>query len=612
MRIIRYLAYFILLIQLLGYTETILCSSQPQILSEECKQTIKVLKKDNRKIRRRNKYIEGQLEYISEDVIFNIVESTLDKLCDITTAIATTINTLDESFSTLLDNILEKECTTLNNINNFLSISEQIIEVACTTESNIENISSVLDTINNTSSLDKLCHIESILEVIDERTHTQLEHILSICDKLEIERTLLDQTESQIPTLQSTTESIVDKLCSTLEIVVNGTSSLDKSSSTLEHSDTSLSLHDNTICSKIDSSAELVSLIDVQCRSVTDILNIKTDNNRQILCEFVITQEDVPYSISAPGVYCVKEDLTFSTTVIQITNTQDVTLKIQNHTITTTTSGGSGVAVSDTRNVQILDGTFVGGIFNIFLGSDVSLVKIENCIFTQAFNSGLRIQGTSTFVKDCFAFDNSVHGFNPTLAVEFGTRDLTYLRCVAFRNGFAVIDGTGSGFRADPCNTVIWDCVSSGNNGNGFTIIEDGNIISCVATTNARGCVQAGAPEAGPERFGLIKGNICINAVISGLESVGDMGVFVNNIGMNTFRGLFTTSSASDTLFLENITQLNTEGVKDFPLNPANTFYYSTIAHNNTTNYVDIAPGLPVESSPISGSTGYWTNLGLP
>jgi parallel beta-helix repeat protein len=185
-----------------------------------------------------------------------------------------------------------------------------------------------------------------------------------------------------------------------------------------------------------------------------------------------------PYTISAPGVYQVTQDLSCSGTAITITASK-VDLHLNGYTISGS-GGGSGIFVQGAANVSIQNGTVQGFFFGVELEATAGC-KVTSVTAKQNSDSGF-VAGSGTLgltLTGCVATQNANNGI-----VLFGdSRSSSVIRNTANGNGYGGITLAGAFANSVTNNTT---------NDNGCTGISlytaSGNTIER-NTTDRNGCV---------------------------------------------------------------------------------------------------------------------------
>jgi len=429
----------------------------------------------------------SKLEIIDSkiDVIDSVTDIIESKVCEIDiSALESKIDVVDDELSIhdqlICSKLLVIE-TKVDKVDDDLSIHDQLI---C---SKIENVDDDLS-IHDQSICSKLIIIESQLDDIDTNlTALTGSNLDSVADKLIEICSLSEIVISKVEIIDSETDHILESL-SDLDQIVNV-----------------VSIHDAIICSKL---IRIESKIDACCP-----------------CDFSITQADIPYTITQPGVYCLAEDVTFVAGDAITISTSCVTLDLQEHTILGDASAVDGIVI----NNNMVDVTVQNGnVKNIFKGVNAlggneritvrdmhfwftqngirltssSSCLIENCNSYFGAN-GFQFEGTALniVVKDCIGADNDSSGF-----LVLAGSAIAFYNCQAQGNvfGFTII--------GDQC--LLDNCLAANNSSNGFnvsgsadqTIIRsseaqnnggDGFIVSSSSNTEIRDCSSVGNTSAG-------------------------------------------------------------------------------------------------------------------
>jgi parallel beta-helix repeat protein len=349
-------------------------------------------------------------------------------------------------------------------------------------------------------------------------------------------------------------------------------------------------------------------------------------------CDVEITQAEVPYTITAPGVYCLAEDVSVllsdppeDTTVITI-QSENVTLNLCGHTIE---GGRRGVEIdfdSGPANVTIKNGTIKGATGNgvrlagvtgpmmlsnlmttdnhigVFI-YDSTGVTLDYCVSSEndAEGFGLIVSRQCVF-RNCIVRNNGLEGFLIQGADEEGNEDCCFTNCKAFENGgianfyvqnashnvfidcvaMAAVhseDETGYGFRVDGIESnpeyardnVFFHCTAIHNQEDGFQIHDarDNIIRDCVANNNGRMGINIGT---GPvAHCNHVIGCDCVNN--------GDYGI---------------NDTPGQSLILNNLAHDNNSGGYNYG---GSTFLFGGWAYNTT------------EETPTA-AIGYWANIG--
>ncbi len=168
----------------------------------------------------------------------------------------------------------------------------------------------------------------------------------------------LDLLDSQSDAICSKLEKLDDDLathndivCSklaTIDSVVDSVSrGIDATCSKIEDLDEDLSVHDALICSKLEQIDEKQDLL----LSAVDELEFVG------VCEILIFQSDIPFTIDSPGVYCLAESVSFATGTAITIASDNVLLDLQDKKIDGSTGGDIGIAInSGLQNITIQNG----------------------------------------------------------------------------------------------------------------------------------------------------------------------------------------------------------------------------------------------------------------
>ncbi|HRN78078.1 MAG TPA: right-handed parallel beta-helix repeat-containing protein [Candidatus Dependentiae bacterium] len=253
----------------------------------------------------------------------------------------------------------------------------------------------------------------------------------------------------------------------------------------------------DTVDSKVDIIESKVCIIE----SIVDVIDSKTDIIESKVCEidsklddliytvslccecdFFITQADIPYTITQPGVYCVAEDLTLSGSINIITVAAScVTIELREHCIDGNGGGNNGIFVQNVNDILIRNGsiTALGSGVGIRV-EDSQFVTIQNVGITDCLANGCRISNSDNIiVENCGAY-NTANGQG--FFVLSGSSFVTFRDCVATGNG-------GNGFEvvSSSPGVCFFNCQSSDNDVDGFNIGLSSNVSilsNCIATNN--------------------------------------------------------------------------------------------------------------------------------
>lgn len=422
-----------------------------------------------------------------------------------------------------------------------------------------------------------------------------------------------------------------------------------------------LASFDETCCSGLNSKLDALTTFEETCCVE---LNSKIDAILDCsCCEYMITQADIgsgdTYIITAPGVYCLAEDVTFSTSgfAIQINNTEpEVILDLQGHTITgsgsgsaifvTNTSYGTTIQNGSTNNtgtgIQVQDATqlFIknlniassvnygitvetisgdsGGIdiIDTFIrNTGIDGIYISNAAVTRIIDSTIVVSGQAgVHINGCFQSDienvrvinTQTYGFQVS-STQSSANAVYFKNCVAeacMINGFAIISDINNGVGV----VGYTDCKSFGNNGDGFIVSSGGSTIesieykSCLSKANNGNGFSTG--------LGTNISKLLYIDCIAELDQANGFfidcfdGLISSCIAKNNKNdGIHLDVNASNCQVLNNtLVQNQVFGINDLG---SGNLIYSNIANANPTNY---SPSVPLQLLPTD-ITGYWINV---
>jgi hypothetical protein len=367
----------------------------------------------------------------------------------------------------------------------------------------------------------------------------------------------------------------------------------------------SSSLH--ALCSDRESLRTII----MEIREAIDMLaNCETD--------YFITQADVPFVITQPGVYCVSENLsmTGSGPAVITVQSDDVVIKIGGHTIDCGNGNRDGIDGSGVTNVIIQGGTiqnsasaegaaiyfdesraiqFIGTVVRgssvgFFLNHTVECtfkdcVASQNIVASQPGIGFLLQESPHNTLIGCKAQSNAGDGFVYTNAIErAGCFNAISYNCIAQDNG-------GNGFKVEEANhCVFFDCVSHMNSLNGYLILDGSyNVLrGCVSSRNAINGILATLVSVDELVCNVIRECEVAENANAGITLLGSP-AFANKIMgcvVSCNSGFGITSNGEDNLIVNNISQAN-----------------------GGPDYVAVTqPIVPVVL--LDNTTSYWANIG--
>lgn len=337
--------------------------------------------------------------------------------------------------------------------------------------------------------------------------------------------------------------------------------------------------------------------------------------------DYFITQADVPFVATQPGVYCVTENLsmTGSGPAVITVASDDVVIKIGGHTIDCGNGNRDGIDGSGVTNVIIQGGTIqnsasvnAAGIYfdesravqfigTVVRGSSVGFflnhtvectfkdcVASQNSVASQPGIGFLLQESQHNTLIGCKAQSNAGDGFVYTNAIErAGCFNAISYDCIAQDNG-------GNGFKVEEANhNVFFDCVSHMNSLNGYLLLDGSyNVLrGCVSSRNAINGILATLVSVDELVCNVIRECEITENGNAGITLVGSP-IFGNKIMgcvVSCNSGFGITSNSEDNLIVNNISQAN--GGPDY------------LGVNQ--------PIVPVAA--LSDTTGYWANIsGMP
>ncbi|HRN78075.1 MAG TPA: right-handed parallel beta-helix repeat-containing protein [Candidatus Dependentiae bacterium] len=262
----------------------------------------------------------------------------------------------------------------------------------------------------------------------------------------------------------------------------------------------------------------------------TDLINVPNSDLCDIAdcgCDFEITQDDIPYTITQPGTYCVSELISFIGTGTAISIISDnVVLDLDNNIIQGDGSNNSfaiSVVGEPSQAIIIQNGTIVNfdiGIY-AFGGSFINEligVTIQNITIQDVIRDGIRFTGgvSESIIQDCFvcnvADGNGISILNPSVfnLILNCNVELVGGTSVSEGNGFRdesvsnTYDGcfagncNRTGFYLNSSNSVIKNCQAIDCNQHGFHLAEDGDHL-LIQNCTAKFCSLRGYFIEGPE-----------------------------------------------------------------------------------------------------------------
>src|SRR5437879_1279820 len=125
-------------------------------------------------------------------------------------------------------------------------------------------------------------------------------------------------------------------------------------------------------------------------------------------CTHVIVANELPYTISNAGVYCLNSSLYYSgngtAITLNVTSSQGATLDLNGYSLTYsgTDNSAKGIAISSSYNYLIQNGTIISFATGVWIGYSVANVKVKDIMVVSASNAGVDVEGSLVVVDRCF------------------------------------------------------------------------------------------------------------------------------------------------------------------------------------------------------------------
>jgi hypothetical protein len=450
------------------------------------------------------------------------VGQCLDACCS---TIEKTLTALDLGFLTLVDfaaltlveplvSILEScdLCSHFEFIISQLDVLDSASDICCAylstqdiiIKSDIDSVSTKTDSIGSqisflNSDLDACCKSLSASD-------------LACCAYLSVQDVII---KSDIDAVSSALNSCCAYL-STQDVIIK--SDIDSVSTKTDSVGSQISFLNSDLdaCCKSLSTLDVIikSDLDACCSTMSSVLN-QLDT---CLLGTVITQAMVPYTISAPGLYTVCQDLSASGANTAITiSSNNVDLNLNGHTISSISLTNSVISMSSISDVRMFDGNIssvapiavsisgctlvqIGGVdvissaptaFDIQNSTNITLERINCSGSASGSGAVINIGGTSDgiFLKSCTVFDarpdafranvtptvygisfedcHALHSVNPTSGIGFSVTingfniiPLLFKDCTVQLCGYGFIVDNGTSVQFENCETS--ECLHAG------------------------------------------------------------------------------------------------------------------------------------------------------
>jgi hypothetical protein len=334
-----------------------------------------------------------------------------------------------------------------------------------------------------------------------------------------------------------------------------------------------------------------------------------------------ISQSSIPFTISAPGNYCLVEDVVVNRQVNAITiNADNVFLNLNDRAINGLNTGISGIVINGRRGVTITN----GGILN-FPNSGVLVIQGSSQIILNTLTLGRCGNGIAGFgmnsclLRNCISAGSLTNGFFINNSTLNNSQNIALQDCVSFAS-------SGPGFVFISCvHMLVIECISYGNRGNGFfQQAQSAQVVydECVANNNAgHGFFIEGRDntiQASLADNNLLDGIRTVNGPVrisacqaqsnrSGFHLVSGRGSTILNCTSraNADTGFFTGAETRDLQARSNTALIN--GQFGFNNLGVPNFFYANFANSNPTNFAGI-PNFVVSPTPLT-PINFTTNI---
>lgn len=380
-------------------------------------------------------------------------------------------------------------------------------------------------------------------------------------------------------------------------------------------------------------------------------------------CPIMITNNDIAggnsYIITQPGLYCLAENLTFSTGgfAIQVfSSTGEVVIDMRGLSITGL-GGGNGIYINSSADITVKNGVIVGvdtgiavssstrihlddlnikapasygiavygnsaqttisnvvvdhaGINGIFLNT-VAFMDISYCELTQNASYGLLFDtGSQVKIAHVRAQGNGISGFG--VNAQSGCSQIEYVDCNAEYNGqsgYMVTTGPDSFSTAS--NIIYNNCVAINSNAIGFELnnIPGGTIsgveyINCSSLGNVYGFSTGSGATGSSTNTLLFDSCITQSNTKHGFFVDCDNAIMRNCISQdNNGEGILMTGTSTNCQVLScSVSGNSGTGINDQGIN---NLVYANTAVSNAANY---SPTVPLQLKPTD-ITGHWINV---
>ncbi len=350
-------------------------------------------------------------------------------------------------------------------------------------------------------------------------------------------------------------------------------------------------------------------------------------------CDIAITS--VPFTITAPGVYCLANNVVYSgMSTIGIDIQSDcVLLDLKGRTVEgpCEVANDIGINVSGTKNVMIKNGFIKGSgtgikvdgnpssgpvkISDIIVTNattpgnsaagivieDYNVVVVEKCCVSNGAAHGFSIIGTSThcIFKDCVAWCNANSGF----FIDVNSIQNCLLSCKG--NLGTSTESTDAGFRIDGDENFAHRSIALGNASHGFLLIGSKNILDeCIAINNGVS-LKSRLLKDNPSLRSHSLDSHRMGFIITQGQKKNENNILRRCMALaNLVDGITVDVSGGHEVLACSTVGNGRYGVSD-ELNSTNKIFANASNANTIANYFQVDPTM---SNPTA-ATGYWMNV---
>ncbi|HRN78076.1 MAG TPA: right-handed parallel beta-helix repeat-containing protein [Candidatus Dependentiae bacterium] len=316
-----------------------------------------------------------------------------------------------------------------------------------------------------------------------------------------------------------------------------------------------------------------------------NLVNTIDGNLCKMGCDFIIQQNDIPYTITVPGNYCLAESITVGASNGIIVAADDVTLDLKNKIIEG--SGTDMALVISGTNVYVKDGLITNFNNGISVESDAGFVLIENMIVNDCETSGIIVSNIETNVNNCSVSGGGLFGGIVGRMQE--VNDCTIQNIIATGLGIGSgavspvarnctiqnIGGTGVAIAVNNA-TVVNTIVSNANLG--FDVVTNNNTIeNCTACdTSSHGFYVEGNDN-------IVVDSISNNSGLDGFHAEGNNVTFRECCAVDSARHGFQVLDGSR--YVISYCESINSGIDGFNIDPTNVATVSNCTETDSGRY---------------------------